>query len=322
MKEKLKYLSAGLLACAAVGLVACDEDEQGLNEWSDVSYCYVVGATLGNDITKNFTVVESEGLVNTDPVSYSFKVRLSKAVKSDVVVTLAAEASGYVTGLQENSLSLSNTTLTIPAGAVESEEIVFTVDPAFLGVEDKQGTYAPTLCSARIATLQSKAQNVKASTKTDRAVIRLNKIVKPYENVASGTPANAEFMVRTGWSGTLGEGIEGTIDKIYDGSTSSDIAANSAPWEFTLDFGAEVTMLGVQTRHWGAGYAPRQIEVFTSSDGAAWRSQGLPLNVSGAMQNWRFIKPVQGRYLKYRVLSPDSRTDLTEFNLYVPKTAE
>lgn len=321
MLEKMKYLVAGVLAFAAVGFVACDEDNEGLNEWTDMAYCYMEGETLGNELSKNITVVETEGLSDATPVVYSFKVRLNKPVKSDVKVTLASETTGNIADIEDNSVTLSEEIVTIPAGGVESEQITLTIDPAFLGIKDEQGNYDPTVCTARIAGLQSAAKNVKASTKTDRAVIKLNKIVKPYLNLATGTPSDAEFMDRSGWTGELGEGVEGSIEKIYDGSTGTDIAANSAPWEFTLNFGAEVTMLGARTRHWSSGYAPRQIEILTSSDGITWKSQGL-LTVSGSTQNWRIVKPVQARYLKYRVLLPASRTDLTEFNLYVPKVAE
>lgn len=323
MLEKMKYLVAGVLAFAAVGLVACDEEDEGMNEWTDVSYCYVEGATLGNEMSKNITVVETVGLSDTDPVSYSFKARLNRPVKSDVQVTFAAEASGNIADILDNTLSMSAETVTIPAGKIESEEITLTVDPAFLGVNDAQGKYDPTVCTARIASLQSGAKNVKASTKTDRAVITLNKVVKPYENLASGTPSDAEFMVRTDWKGELGEGVEGPIEKLFDNSTGTDIAASAAPWEFTLDFGAEVTMLGAQTKHWGYYYAPRQLEILTSPDGSSWKSHGT-LNVSGTPQNWMFKTPVQARYMKYRVLTLAyyGRTDITEFNLYVPKTAE
>ena len=166
--------------------------------------------------------------------------------------------------------------------------------------------------------LKTSCNDVRLSTKTNKVTVTYKKTVKPYLNLASGTPSNAEYMDRTNWSGTLGEGVENVIGNIFDGNTGSDIAANSAPWEFTLDLGAETTMLGANTRHWGSGYAPRSIEVLTSPDNATWKSHGT-LAVSGGTQNWRFLKPVTARYLRYRVMSPNGRTDVTEFNIYVAK---
>ena len=104
-----------------------------------------------------------------------------------------------------------------------------------------------------VGELKTSCNDVRLSTKTNKVTVTYKKTVKPYLNLASGTPSNAEYMDRTNWSGTLGEGVENVIGNIFDGNTGSDIAANSAPWEFTLDLGAETTMLGANTRHWGRG---------------------------------------------------------------------
>ncbi len=318
MIEKLKYLCAGTLALAAVVFVACDDDDEGLNGWTDTAYVYVRGETLGNDITKQAVVVETEGMEDTTPFVYTFRACISTPAKADATVSLTAAASGGIADMLENTMSLNTETLKIPAGQLVSEEATLTIDPAFLAITDEQKTYDPAVFTVTMSDLKTTGSNVKLTTKTNKVTVTYQKVVKPYINLASGTPSNAEYMDRTNWSGTLGEGVEGSIDKIFDGSTGTDIAANNAPWEFTLDLGAETTMLGANTRHWGVGYAPSSIEVFTSSDNMTWKSQST-LSVSGSMQNWRFIKPVAARYLKYRVLAPNKRTDLTEFNIYVAK---
>lgn len=318
MIKKLKYLCAGTLALAVVAFVACDDDEQGLNGWTDTAYVYVRGETLGNDITKQAIVVETEGMEDAAPFVYTFRACISKPANVDATVSLTAAASGSIADMLENTMTLSAESLKIPAGQLVSEEATLTIDPAFLAITDEQKTYDPAVFTVTMDDLITTGGNVKLSTKTNKVAVTYTKIVKPYINLANGTPSNAEYMDRTNWSGTLGEGVEGSIDKIFDGSTGTDIACNNAPWEFTLDLGAETTMLGATTRHWGAGYAPKLIEVLTSSDNVTWKSQST-LSVSGATQNWRFIKPVTARYLKYRVLSPDKRTDITEFNIYVAK---
>lgn len=247
-----------------------------------------------------------------------FPSGINKPAKADATVSLTAAASGGIADMLENTMTLSAESLTIPAGQLASEEATLTIDPAFLAITDEQKTYDPAVFTVTVGELKTSCNDVRLSTKTNKVTVTYKKTVKPYLNLASGTPSNAEYMDRTNWSGTLGEGVENVIGNIFDGNTGSDIAANSAPWEFTLDLGAETTMLGANTRHWGSGYAPRSIEVLTSPDNATWKSHGT-LAVSGGTQNWRFLKPVTARYLRYRVMSPNGRTDVTEFNIYVAK---
>lgn len=50
-----------MLALAVVAFVACDDDDEGLNGWTDTAYVYVQGETLGNDMLKQAVVIETEG---------------------------------------------------------------------------------------------------------------------------------------------------------------------------------------------------------------------------------------------------------------------
>ncbi len=45
-------------------------------------------------------------------------------------------------------------------------------------------------------------------------------------------------------------------------------------------------------------------------------------NLSGGTQNITFISPITTRYLKYQIItiSTNGRTDVTEFNVYEPKS--
>ena len=46
------------------------------------------------------------------------------------------------------------------------------------------------------------------------------------------------------------------------------------------------------------------------------------LAISGGTQNITFISPITTRYLKYQLItiSTNGRTDVTEFNVYEPKS--
>lgn len=315
MIEKLKYLLAGsLLLAAAGGFVACDDDETTLDEWES-TYVYVKGATLGNEETKSYKVVETVGLPSdATPLTYSFQVCLNKPAAEAVSVAMEMTKSGNVEDVLDDTVVADAYQITVPAGRLESDPVTVTIDPSFLGIKDAQGTYEDAVFVFAIKSLVAAPKDVKISTKTNKVTLSLSKTVSAYLNMATGQASGTQ-MDRSAWSGSLGSGVEGSISNLWDGS-SSDIASNSAPWEFTIDLGQIVTVSGVRTNHWGSYYAPRSIEIFTSTDNATWKSQGV-LAVSGNPQNWHFLTPVSMRYMRYVALSPNSRTDITEFNVYI-----
>lgn len=317
MIEKLKYLFAGVLAVSLCGVfVACDnEDDTVTDEWTG-TYCFIKGESLGNSLLKSYELMESVGLLTeAKPFTYSFTACLNKVAASDVTVSVSYAGSGSVADTLANTVALSATTMTIPAGELVSEPVSVTIDPAFIGVNDQLKKWDPAVFTISIGSLQSDA-DVKLSTKTNKIVVTLNKTVKAFLNIKKGKPGNSKFMDRSGWSATLGDGVDGAPENLFDG-TRSDVACNTVPWDFTIDLGAETHITGVNTAHWAAGYYPSQIEVFTSSDNVVWKSQGV-LDIYGTTQDWYFERETTTRYLKYVVLAPNRRNDVTEFNVYVP----
>lgn len=63
------------------------------------------------------------------------------------------------------------------------------------------------------------------------------------------------------------EGVENPESNSVAGTGSSDVATNGIPFWLTVDLKTVKTLTGIQTRHWGAGYAPTKVEIFTSEDG-------------------------------------------------------
>lgn len=200
-----------MLALAVVAFVACDDDDEGLNGWTDTAYVYVQGETLGNDMLKQAVVIETEGLEDATPCVYTFRACINKPAKADATVSLTAAASGGIADMLENTMTLSAESLTIPAGQLASEEATLTIDPAFLAITDEQKTYDPAVFTVTVGELKTSCNDVRLSTKTNKVTVTYKKTVKPYLNLASGTPSNAEYMDRTNWSGTLGEGVENVI---------------------------------------------------------------------------------------------------------------
>lgn len=167
--KKLKYLLAGVLVSAVAGcFVACDDDDEGLNGWTDTAYVYVQGETLGNDMLKQAVVIETEGLEDATPCVYTFRACINKPAKADATVSLTAAASGGVADMLENTMTLSAESLTIPAGQLASEEATLTIDPAFLAITDEQKTYDPAVFTVTVGELKTSCNDVRLSTKTNK----------------------------------------------------------------------------------------------------------------------------------------------------------
>lgn len=110
---------------------------------------------------------------------------------------------------------------------------------------------------------------------------------------------------------------------LIDGKTGTDIALNNKGFWFTVDLGEAKVLTGIKTNHWGNTYAPREVEILQSDNGTTWKSLSS-LAISGATQNITFISPITTRYLKYQIIiiASSGRTDVTEFNVYEPKSEQ
>lgn len=320
MIKKFKYVFACTLAALVFAACSDDNKETELNGWTDTAYVYVEGQNLLRETTGSVTVMESEGLVNPPPIAYSFVVRLSQAVDKDVTVTLATKASGgdadYVL---ENSMTFNQPRITFPAGQLVSDEIIFTIDPAFLAVIDQQRVYDPTILTASLGDVETTARNVKLSTNTNKVTITCKKTVIPYANIQRGAPANATFMDRSNWVGTTEGGsiMSGTIDNVFDNDPTTSIMINGAPWAITIDLGAETTILGIETKFISVATANTGVELLTSSDGSNWKTHGSITVVREESQRLRLERPATARYLRYKTIASTMPNNVAEMNVYV-----
>lgn len=82
-----------------------------------------------------------------------------------------------------------------------------------------------------------------------------------------------------------------------------------------IDFKEVKNVTGVQTTHWGAGYAPSKVEIFSSENGDDWVSIGQ-WDTKGRTQTITFDERVKTRYLKYQMITVPSRVDITRFYIY------
>ena len=117
------------------------------------------------------------------------------------------------------------------------------------------------------------------------------------------------------WIFTFMEGGENAESNSVAGTGSNDVATNGVPFWLTVDFKEVKTVTGIQTTHWGAGYAPSKVEIFSSENGDKWTSIGQ-WDTKGRNQTITFDERIKTRYLKYQMVTVPSRVDITKFYIY------
>ena len=112
---------------------------------------------------------------------------------------------------------------------------------------------------------------------------------------------------RSGWTVKVAPTTRGDAKNLIDG-TNSDVAR--------VDIGKVQTLTGIRNKCYASSYSPTAVEVFTSSDGAKWKSIGAVTISRSGTQYIKFSKAVETRYLKYYVKQGPNTVSLTEFDLY------
>lgn len=121
---------------------------------------------------------------------------------------------------------------------------------------------------------------------------------------------------RSGWTVKVAPTTRGDAKNLIDG-TNSDVARDGgAEYWLTVDIGKVQTLTGIRNKCYASSYSPTAVEVFTSSDGAKWKSIGAVTISKSGTQYIKFSKAVETRYLKYYVKQGPNTVSLTEFDLY------
>lgn len=296
MKEKLKYLSAGLLACAAVGLVACDDDEMPANEWSS-AYVYLGRPSLSSDLL-TFDLVHTPSGIMTEGVAIPVSVRLSKARKSDVTVTLKTVAEGISTDLL---VSKYNGTLLIPAGELEVRDTI-TVTNWDFALESKDA--AVYNIEIAIDKVQPAAGDLRISSRESIRSVRINK--SQYSNVYNGKkPEGARIADRSGWIVRYTD--DPTGERWQDGNDLKDDNEWSYAYVYTylcieIDLGSMQTLTGLETRsgYFGAEFVHTSCSILSSDDGITWTTQSAQSAIAITdTQYVAFANPVTARYFRW-----------------------
>lgn len=305
---------AGLISLLIPSISSCKDDEKVFNEW-DATYVSLQRNDYLSGNVKKFNLTHDANGIGGDEIKLVFTVKTQKAVSSDLVVKLSAQSENAE--LDASRIILSSSQITIKEGQMTSDEITATIDPTiFVDINDKT-SYS---FSISINSLSSNDNNTVISSNLSRLSAVINKAA--FSNLKSGTPANSQLIGnRSSWTINMQSGVEGAANNLIDGKSGTDVALNNESFWFTIDLGEAKLLTGIKTNHWGSTYAPREVEILQSENGITWKSLSS-LATSGNPQNITFISPITTRYLKYQIItiSSNGRTDVTEFNIYEPKT--
>lgn len=273
--------------------------------------CSVVGES-GNNVT--FERAFSQGaIVNPDPISYTFKMKLDKPARKDVKVKLAT------TGLDEqfmNDITVTPAEITIAAGELESAEVTWIITDDFLLTT--AGEESHTLVVT--ASAESEDPVVVENKNENFLTFNVNKVFRNFGYV-SDKVTNWVELAKTGWSVELDPSLWSNGNILIDGkggSSGSDIYKSGDFW-FVVDMKSEKTMtgLGIDYYNNGSASSPKKVTISTSIDNETWVTQGTVDTPQSYNHYFQFFTPQNTRYVKVELAGRyNGYIDLTEVYIY------
>lgn len=273
-----------------------------------IASCSVVGE---NGNTVSFERAFSQGaIVNTDPISYAFKMKLDKPARKDVKVKLAT------TGLDEkfmNKITVTPAEITIPAGELESAEITWSITDDFLLTTTEAEFH--TLVVA--ASVESEDPVVKVNSKENILTFNVDKVVRNFKYL-SAIGSNWVELSKDGWGAEIPSGVSGSASYLIDGnggSYGSDVYSSNPFW-FVIDMKSPQTFLALGIDYYYT-YAAKKVRISTSLDNETWTSQGVLEAPRAGNHYFEFFSSITARYVKVELLAGfSSYIDVTEVYIY------
>ena len=264
-----------------------------------------------NGNTVSFERAFSQGaIVNTDPISYAFKMKLDKPARKDVKVKLAT------TGLDEkfmNKITVTPAEITIPAGELESAEITWSITDDFLLTTTEAEFH--TLVVA--ASVESEDPVVKVNSKENILTFNVDKVVRNFKYL-SAIGSNWVELSKDGWGAEIPSGVSGSASYLIDGnggSYGSDVYSSNPFW-FVIDMKSPQTFLALGMDYYYT-YAAKKVRISTSLDNETWTSQGVLEAPRAGNHYFEFFSSITARYVKVELLAGfSSYIDVTEVYIY------
>lgn len=272
--------------------------------------CYVVGEN-GNSAT--FERAFSQGtIVNPDPISYTFKMKLDKPARKDVRVKLAT------TGLGEqfmNDITVTPAEIIIPAGERESADITWSITDDFLLTTADPETYTLVVT----ASAESEDPVVGDNKEENFLTFNVSKVFRNFGYV-SDKVANWIELDKIGWSVELEPPLRnGNLLIDGKGGSTENSVYRSADWWFVVDMKSEKTMTGFGIDYYinGTPSSPQKVTISTSMDNETWVTQGAVDTPQSANHYFQFFVPQNARYVKVELKGLYNRyLDVTEVYVY------
>lgn len=244
------------------------------------------------------------GIINTDPISYEYRVVLDKPALHDLTFTVSS------TGAPENSGErFSASQLTVTAGKLESTSTVWSLTDDFLEVDDQ-----PFECMVQLtAALAGDETAAVMSEEQGSCAISVLKVFDRMTFLSALDPSWVEFDYSS-W--TVDPASIG--NKLFDNNTMTYIYDES----FVIDMQEVKTVYGLSFR--GAsdyvGYVPRIYRVSGSVDGVDWSSWGEMDRYDAPTDSFTplyiaLVRPADVRYLKFEVVEANY-WNFAEFEVY------
>lgn len=237
-------------------------------------------------------------------------VKSTHNAQGDITATVAVDRNMTIEGydiLPENSgitVSLDETTLTIPAGTNTSNTIKVNVDAT--NADWTKLTKPYYILPIRVVSATS-ASGQKVVPSTDSSIAKslnavyvgvITEVKTGMLNEAADSPAGENITDHEGWTGTYHTDSDG-----WTGNMSSKLWDNNE-WNYdwfiknkadgvreevvyTLDFGKTISIKGMRYHFYYSYYTLSRGDFYTSTDGVNFTKQGS-ITKSGNTTNWYF----------------------------------
>lgn len=276
-----------------------------------VAACSIIGES-GNEISFERTFVQNT-IINTDPISYTFKMKLDKPARKEVKVKLAT------TGIDDNFLknvTITPAEITIPAGELLSADVTWSITDDFLLT-----TTGPEIHKLLVtASIESEDPVVQANPEENILTVNVNKVFRNFEYIADEMSDWVELS-KTGWSVQLDPTVAQNGNILIDGrggEGGNDVYKGGDFW-FTVDMKSEKTISGFGIDYYknSTPSSPKKVIISTSMDNVTWVDQGAITTPQSANHYFHFFTPVNTRYVKVKMEGRyNSYIDLTEIYVY------
>lgn len=277
-----------------------------------IAACSIVGEK-GNNIS--FDRGYSQGMiVNPDPISYTFKMKLDKPARKDIKVKLST------TGVEEqfmDKIAINPVEIIIPAGELYSKDVTWSITDDFLLT-----TAAPEIHKIVVtASIESEDPATGVNLEENYLSIMVNKVLKSFEFVSEKMDSWVD-LPKTGWAVINSDG-KGDGNNLIDGDggkSGSDIYTSNDQLSFVVDMISDrrVTGLGIDyCRSRGTASSPKKVIISTSLDNENWIVQGTVDTPQSYNHYFQFYAPINARYVKFELEGRyNSYIDLTEVYVY------